>query len=466
MSTSFDVVVIGAGPGGYVAAIRAAQLGQTVAIAEPRYWGGVCLNVGCVPAKTLLRTAEVVRTVTTEADAFGISGDITVDFGAAFSRSRAVAAGRTKGVHYLMRKNGITEFSGVASFVDAGRIEVTGADGGVQQVGFASAVIATGATPRLLPGVVLSERVVTYETLIMRAQLPESLLIIGGGAIGVEFASVYRAYGVEVTIVEFLERILPNEDDDVSKELHRRLEKDGARILVSTRVTAVVDSDDHVEVQMVDATGAGTVIVAGTVLVATGFAPFTDGLALDRAGVELDDRGAIVIDDHMRTTAPNIFAIGDVTAKLQLAHVAETQGVVAAETIAGAETVPISDYRMFPRATFTTPQVASFGLTEAQARDGGGDITVSVFPFAANAKAHALGDAGGFVKLIADAEFGRLLGGHMIGPDVSELLPELTLAERFELTAEEIVRNVHTHPTLSESLLEAAHGLLGHQINL
>lgn len=461
----FDVVVLGAGPGGYTAAVRAAQLGKSVAVVEPSMWGGVCLNVGCVPAKTLLRHAEIADIVTRERERFGLVGEMTVDYGAAFSRSRQVSAGRAKGVHYLMRKHGIEEIAGTGRFRDARTIDVTASDGTRRTVRFGDAIIATGATPQALPGVGAGERVVTYETLIMRESAPASIVIVGGGAIGVEFACLLSAFGTEVTIVEFLPRVLPNEDAEVSAELEKQLRKRGIRVLTGTRVDGVEETADAVRVSVSDADGVET-MEAELALVAVGFAPRSAGLGLDVAGVRVDARGAIEIDERMRTSTERIWAIGDVTGKLQLAHVAETQGLVAAESIAGVETVPISDYRTMPRAVFGRPQVASFGLTEDQARETGAEIAVSTFPFAANAKAHALGEPEGFVKLVADARHGMLLGAHLIGPDVSELLPQLTLAAQYELSAEEIARNVHTHPTLSEAMLEAAHGVLGQPINL
>ena len=464
--THYDVVVLGAGPGGYVAAIRAAQLGLNTAIVEPKYWGGVCLNVGCIPSKALLRNAELAHIFTKEAKTFGISGEASFDFGAAYDRSRKVADGRVAGVHFLMKKNKITEIHGYGKFTGANSIEVDLNDGGTEKVEFDNAIIATGSSTRLVPGTSLSENVVTYEKQIMTKELPGSIIIAGAGAIGMEFAYVLKNYGVDVTIVEFLPRALPNEDAEVSKEIEKQYKKLGVKILTGTKVESIVDegADGSVTVT-VSKDGKSEELKADKVMQAIGFAPNVEGFGLDKAGVELTDRKAIGIDDYMRTNVPHIYAIGDVTAKLQLAHVAEAMGVVAAETIAGAETLALGDYRMMPRATFCQPQVASFGLTEAQAKDEGYDVVVSKFPFTANGKAHGLGDPTGFVKLIADKKYGELLGGHLIGPDVAELLPELTLAQKWDLTANELARNVHTHPTLSEALQECFHGLVGHMIN-
>ncbi len=462
MSSHFDVVVLGAGPGGYVAAVRAAQLGQKTAIIEEKYWGGVCLNVGCIPSKALLRNAELSHLFHTDAELFGISGDVTFDFGAAFKRSRTVADGRVKGVHFLMKKNKITEIAGWGAFTDANTIQVALADGGEETVTFDHCILATGAVTRLLPGTELSERVVTYEEQIMTADLPGSIIIAGAGAIGVEFAYVLVNYGVDVTVVEYLDRMVPLEDEEVSAELAKRYKKLGVKVLTSTRVDAIDDSGQKVRVQVTKNDEQQT-LEADKVMQAIGFAPRVEGYGLDKTGVSLTERGAVDIDDYMRTNVSSILAIGDVTAKLMLAHNAEAMGIVAAETIAGAETMAI-DYAMVPKATYCQPQIASFGYTDAQARDRGHEVKVAKFPFTANGKAHGLGDPG-FVKIVADAEHGELLGAHMIGPDVTELLPELTLAQQWDLTAAEVSRNIHAHPTLSEALKEAVHGISGHMIN-
>jgi len=462
MAKQYDVVVLGAGPGGYVAAIRAAQLGLKTAVVEKKYWGGVCLNVGCIPSKALLRNAELVHIVQKEAKTFGINieGNVTFDYGEAFRRSRKVADGRVKGVHFLMKKNKIDEIDGWATFTDANTLSI---DNG-ETITFKDCIIATGATTRLLPGTKLSERVVTYEEQILEEKLPQSVIIAGGGAIGVEFAYVMSNYGVKVTIVEFLERLVPLEDEEVSKELERNYKKAGIEVMTGTRVDAIDDSGDKVKVTVTRG-GQQQTLEADKVLQAIGFQPRVEGYGLDKTGVKLTERGAIEIDGRMRTNVPHIYAIGDVTAKLMLAHVAEAMGIIAAETIGNVETKEL-EYVMMPRATYCQPQVASFGYTETQAREKYGEIKVAKFPFTANAKAHGLGDATGFVKLIADAKYGELLGGHMIGPDVTELLPELTLAQQWELTTTELARNVHAHPTLSEAVKEALHGLAGHMINM
>jgi dihydrolipoamide dehydrogenase len=462
--THFDVVVLGAGPGGYVAAIRAAQLGKKTAIIEKQWWGGVCLNVGCIPTKALLRNAEIAHIFTKEADLFGIEGEVTFNYGKAFSRSRAVSDRMVKGVHFLMRKNKITEINGWGTFVDAHTIEVA-TDTGSETVTFDNCIIAVGATTKLLPGTQRSARVFTYEEQILSDTVPGSIVICGAGAIGTEFAYVLANYGAKVTMVEYLDRIVPNEDAEVSAELAKAYKKLGITVLTSTKVDRIEESGDGVRVTVSPAAGGvARVIEADRVLQSLGFAPRTAGYGLENTGVVLTDRGAIAIDDGMATNVPGIYAIGDVTMKLMLAHTAEAQGVVAAETIAGAETMPIN-YDMIPRATYCQPQIGSFGYTEEQAKAKGYEVKVSKFPFAANGKAHGLGDASGFVKVVADARYNEILGAHMIGPDVSELLPELTLAQQWDLTADEVGRNIHAHPSLSEALKEAVEGIAGHMIN-
>ncbi|WP_030565847.1 dihydrolipoyl dehydrogenase [Streptomyces aureocirculatus] len=466
MDERFDVVVLGAGPGGYVAAIRAAQLGKRVAVVEEKYWGGVCLNVGCIPTKALLRNAELAHLFTHEAKTYGIKveGEVSFDYGEAFRRSRTVADGRVKGVHFLMKKNKIAEFDGRGTFLDANTLQVAKSDGTTTTIGFDNCVIATGATPKLLPGTRRSERVVTYEEQILADELPRSVVIAGAGAIGIEFAYVLHNYGVKVTIVEFLDRVAPLEDADVSKELAKQYRKLGIDVLTSTRVESIDESGEQVRVTVTAKDGSQQVLEADKVLQAIGFAPNVTGYGLEATGVALTERGAIDIDGRCRTNVPHIYAIGDVTAKLMLAHTAESMGVVAAETIGDAETMEL-DYPMIPRATYSQPQIASFGWTEAQAKEKGFDVQVAKFPFQANGKAHGLGDTVGFVKIISDAAHGEIIGAHLIGPDVTELLPELTLAQQWDLTVHEVARNVHAHPTLGEAVKEAVHGLAGHMIN-
>ncbi|KQV64967.1 dihydrolipoyl dehydrogenase [Nocardioides sp. Root122] len=463
--THFDTLVLGAGPGGYVAAIRASQLGQKVAVVEDKYWGGVCLNVGCIPSKALLKNAELAHTLQHEKAKFGIEGDATMAFGPTHKRSRDVSAGIVKGVHFLMKKNKITEIDGWGTLAGRNDVDVKGKDGQTTRYTFDNLIIAAGAKVRLVPGVELSENVVTYEEQILTDQLPSSIVIGGSGAIGVEFAYVMANFGVDVTIVEFLDRMVPTEDADISKELAKHYKKLGVKVLTSTAVKGVEDTGSGVKVTVAPAAGGDEqVLEADKFLAAFGFAPRIDGYGLENVGVAVSERGAIEIDDYMRTNVPGVYAIGDCTGKMMLAHVAEAMGVVAAETINGAETMPV-DYDFVPRATYCNPQIASFGYSEAQAKEKGYDVKTASFPFTANGKAMGLGEAVGFVKVVADGEHNEIIGAHMIGPGVTELLPVLTLAQKWDLTADEVARNVFAHPTLSEAVKEAVHGIAGHMIN-
>jgi dihydrolipoamide dehydrogenase len=465
--THFDVLVLGAGPGGYVAAIRAAQLGKSVAVVEDKYWGGVCLNVGCIPSKALLKNAELAHVLTHEKEKFGIEGDATMSFGPTHARSRQVSAGIVKGVHYLMKKNKITEIDGWGTLTGPKSVDVKDHDGATTSYTFDNLIIAAGATVRSVPGVTPNgKNIVTYEEQILDADLPKSIIIGGSGAIGVEFAYVLKNFGVDVTIIEFLDRMVPTEDAEVSKELARHYKKLGVKVLTSTAVKGAEDTGSGVRVRIAPAAGGEEqVLEADKFLAAFGFAPRVEGYGLENAGVELTQRKAIAVDGRGRTNVEGVYAIGDCTGKFMLAHVAEAMGIVAAETIADAETMEIN-FDMIPRATYCQPQIASFGYTEQQAKDKGYDVKVASFPFSANGKAQGLGDAVGFVKIVADAEHNELLGAHMIGPDVTEQLPALTLAQQWDLTADEIARNVFAHPTLSEAVKEAIHGIAGHMINL
>ena len=461
----FDVLVLGAGPGGYVAAIRAAQLGKSVAVVEEKYWGGVCLNVGCIPSKALLKNAELAHVLTHEKDKFGIEGDATMSYAPTHKRSRQVSAGIVKGVHFLMKKNKITEIDGWGTLTGPTSLDVKNKDGETTSYTCDDLILATGATVRLVPGVTLSDNVVTYEEQILDESLPGSIIIGGSGAIGVEFAYVMKNFGVDVTIVEFVDRMVPTEDAAVSKELAKHYKKLGVKVLTSTAVKNVEDTGSGVKVTVAPAGGGDEeVLEADKFLAAFGFAPRLEGYGLDATGVETTERGAIAIDGRGRTNVEHVYAIGDVTGKLMLAHVAEAMGIVAAETIAGAETMEIN-FDMIPRATFCQPQIASFGYSEDQAKEKGYDVKTSTFPFSANGKAQGLGDTAGFVKIVADAEHNEIIGAHLIGPDVTELLPVLTLAQQWDLTADEVARNVFAHPSLGESVKEAIHGIAGHMIN-
>ncbi|QYJ04354.1 dihydrolipoyl dehydrogenase [Nocardioides panacisoli] len=466
MSTHYDVLVLGAGPGGYVAAIRAAQLGKSVAVVEKQYWGGVCLNVGCIPSKALLKNAEISHMLTHEKKKFGIEGDATMAYGPTHERSRKVSAGIVKGVHFLMKKNKITEIDGWGTLTGPKSIDVEADDGSVSSYTCDDLIIAAGATSRLLPGVELSENVVTYEEQILDDQLPDSIIIGGSGAIGVEFAYVMKNFGVDVTIVEFLDRMVPTEDADVSKELAKQYKKLGVNVMTSTAVKGVEDTGKGVKVTVAPADGGEEqVLEADRFLSAFGFAPRVEGYGLEATGVTVNDRGAIEIDDYCRTGVDGVYAIGDCTGKLMLAHTADAMGFVAAETIAGVETMPV-EYDFIPRATYCQPQIGSFGYSEEQAKEKGYDVKTASFPFSANGKAAGMGESVGFVKVVADAEHNEIIGAHMIGPEVTELLPVLTLAQKWDLTADEVGRNVFAHPTLTEGIKEAIHGIGGHMIHL
>jgi dihydrolipoamide dehydrogenase len=462
----YDVVVIGAGPGGYVCAIRAAQLGKKTAIVDREWLGGVCLNVGCIPSKALLRNAELAYILRKRAADFGLHLEgLTLDYAVAVKRSRQVSDRLVKGVGFLMKKNKIDVHMGEATFTSSTTLKLLSPDGSATELRAKDIVIATGASAMSLPGVeVDGARVLSYRDAILQESLPKSVVIVGAGAVGLEFATLWNGYGAEVTLVEMLPRIAPLEDEEVSKELTKEFGKRGIQVLAGTRVESVESLKTKVKVK-VSGEGGGQTLDAEQALIAIGFRPNTRGLGLAEIGVSLDGRGMVSVDERMATNVPGIWAIGDVTGKLMLAHVASAMGIVCAENIAGAESRTL-DYRMLPRATYSQPQVASFGLTEAQAKEEGHSVKVGRFPFQANGKALGLGDYTGWVKLITDSQYGEILGAHLIGPEVTELLPELTLAQMMELTPAEIARNVHAHPTLSEALMEAAHGAEGHPIHI
>ncbi len=462
-STTYDVAIVGAGPGGYVCAIRAAQLGLKVALVERELIGGVCLNWGCIPTKALLRNAEVISLLRRGKEfGFTVQG-FEADFGAAVDRSRRISQRLVKGIALLMRKNGIQVIEGTGTLVSPTRIEVTLNAGGKRTLKARHLVVATGGQARTIPGIQPDgERVLTYREAIVLRKLPTSAVIVGAGPIGMEFAHVWSTYGTQVTVVEMLPHALPLEDEEVSREVERAFKRRKVQLLTSARVQAVERTTAGVRVRVAQEEDQ-RVLEAERALIAIGVQPNTGGLGLEKIGLKLE-RGNVVVDDHMRTTVPGVYAIGDVTGKLALAHVASTQGIVAAETIAGVETTTL-DYEAIPRCTYCQPQVASFGLTESQARERGYEVAVGKFPFRPNGKALALGDYDGFVKIVTDAASGEILGSHLVGPEVTELLPELVLARDWELTPEEIARTVHAHPTLSEVLMEAAHDVFGEAIH-
>lgn len=464
--SEYDVIVIGAGPGGYVCAIRAAQLGLKTAIIDKQWLGGVCLNVGCIPSKALLKNAEVAHTLRERGKELGFSFEnLTLDFSVAVKRSRQVSDRLTKGVGFLMKKNKIDVHMGAARLTARDTVAVTDAEGKISELKAKNIVVATGASVAVPPGWTIDgEKVVTYLEAILQEKLPKSAIVIGAGAIGVEFATVWNSYGVEVTIVEMLPRLVPLEDEEIGTELGKAFQKRKITSLVGHKVLSLQATESGVEVKVSGEKGEKT-LQAEQALVAIGFKPNGRGLGLEELGIKLTERGAVEIDERMATNIPGIWAIGDVTAKLMLAHVGSAQGIVCAENIAGVETVKLN-YEMMPRATYCQPQVASFGLTEAQAKERGYEVKVGRFPFQANGKALGLGESAGWVKILTDAKYGEILGAHLIGPEVTELLPELTLAQMMELTPAEIARNVHAHPTLSEALMEAAHGAEGHAIHI
>jgi dihydrolipoamide dehydrogenase len=464
--SDYDVVVVGAGPGGYVCAIRAAQLGLKTAIVDKQWLGGVCLNVGCIPSKALLKNADIAHTLRERGKELGFSFEnLKLDYGVAVKRSRQVSDRLVKGVGFLMKKHKIDVVMGTAKLTARDTIQVTDDEGKSSELRAKNVVIATGASVAVPQGWKIDgEKIVTYLEAILQEKLPKSVIIIGAGAIGVEFATIWHSYGTEVTIVEMLPRIVPLEDEEVSEELSKSFRRRKINLLTGNPVKEIQTTDKGVMVKVSTEQGEKT-LEAEQALVAIGFRPNSRGFGLEELGVKLNERGAVEIDERMATNIPGIWAIGDVTAKLMLAHVASAQGIVCAENIAGAETIQIN-YEMMPRATFCNPQVASFGLSEAQARERGYEVKVGRFPYQANGKALGLGEANGWAKLITDAKYGEILGGHLIGPEVTELLPELTLAQMMEITTHEVARNVHSHPTLSEALMEAAEGAAGHSINI
>jgi dihydrolipoamide dehydrogenase len=428
--------------------------------------GGVCLNVGCIPSKALLRNAEIAHTLRERGKEFGFSFEnLKLDYGVAAKRSRQVSDRLVKGVGFLMKKNNIAVYMGAAKLTAKDMLAVTDKDSKVMELKAKNIIVATGASAAV-PGAwkVDGEKVVTYLEAILQEKLPKAVIVIGSGAIGVEFSTVWNSYGVDVTIVEMLPHLVPLEDEEISKELEKEFKKRGIKALIGHKVEAVETTAAGVKVT-VSADDQTKILEAEQALVAIGFRPNSKGLGLEEVGVKINERGFVEINEKMATNVPGIYAIGDVTGKLMLAHVGSAMGIVAAENIAGAETVTL-DYEMMPRATYCQPQIASFGMTEAQARERGYEVKIGRFPFQPNGKALGLGDYAGFAKLVVDAKYGEILGAHLIGPEVTELLPELTLAHMMELTPAEIARNVHAHPTLSEVLMEAAHGAEGHSIHI
>ena len=461
MDSEYDLVVVGAGPGGYVAAIRAGQLGLKTAIVEREALGGVCLNWGCIPSKALLKNAEVVSYFH-RAEEFGLSFDnFHADYGAAVDRSRKVVDRSVRGVAYLLRKNKVDHISGEGKLTAKGTVTVS-PEG--TTLNAKSVILATGSRPRSVPSLPIDgDKVISSRESIVLKDLPKSLVIVGAGAIGVEFAYLYHVYGVEVTLVEWLPRLVPAEDAEISQQLERSFSRRGINIMTGAGVTGLEQSAGGLKVK-VEKDGVEQAIPCDKVLVAIGVQPNSEGLGLEELGIETSN-GNILVDDNMATNVPGVFAIGDVTGKMALAHVATAQGVAAAEHIAGRETQPL-DYSLMPRATYCQPQIASFGLSEEEAQEQGYDVKVGRFNVQANGKALAMGETEGMVKLVVNAKYGELLGGHMIGPEVTELLGELALTKLLEGTSLELGWAVHPHPTISEMLKEAALDAQGRALHM
>ena len=456
----YDVAIIGGGPGGYVAAIRAAQLGLKAAVVEEERLGGLCLNWGCIPSKALLWNAELVH-LFRDSDQFGITYDaLRIDMGKAIDRSRQVVDRMVKGVEFLLKKNKVAVVEGRGSLKSAHEIAVEPAGDVVEAE---QIIIATGAHARSLPGLEIDGRtVITSREALELRETPEAIVIVGGGPIGVEFAYYYRAYGAQVTVVEMLDHLVPLEDEEISRQLERSFKKQQIGYLTGAKVAGVATANGRATVTVTTASGDQE-LTADKVLVGIGMAANTDGLGLESVGVELDG-GFIRIDEQMRTNVANVYAIGDVTGKLPLAHVASAQGVIAVERIAGREP-PTLEYEKMPRCTYCQPQVASLGLTEAQARERGLDVKIGVFPYRGNGKAIAMERTDGLVKLVSDAATGEIVGYHMIGQDATELLAEASLGSVLETTPRELGWAVHAHPTLSEVVKEAALAVNGEAIH-
>jgi dihydrolipoamide dehydrogenase len=473
LANTYDVVVIGAGTGGYVAAIRAAQLGKTVAVVErQKALGGTCLIWGCIPTKALLEHAHALKIVQ-NATEWGVTfGDAkpspSIEMGQVHTRKDKIVNGLTKGIEFLFKKNKIAWIKGTARLAGRGAVEIV--DGDKQPLQAREIVVATGSTPRSVPGIAIDrKRIITSDEAIHLKSVPKSLVIMGSGAVGVEFASIYRRFGSDVTIIELLPRLVPVEDEAVSAELEKSFKKQGIKVLTGTKVTKATATSAGVELEAQDAAGAMQSIDAEILLVATGRAPVTTGLGAEELGIEMD-RGYIKVDELYRTSVPNISAIGDVItlgkgAHPQLAHVSSMEGIVTAERLAGRDVRPLN-YDHVPGCTYCDPEIGSVGLTEAEAKNRKYDVRIGTFPFGVLGRAKMAGEAEGFVKIVADRKYDEVLGVHMIGPRSTELIAEAVLALRLECTVEELIRTIHAHPTFSEAVGEAAHAVHGAAIHI
>jgi dihydrolipoamide dehydrogenase len=461
----YDVLIIGTGPGGYVAAIRAAQLGLKTGVIERESLGGICLNWGCIPTKSLLKSAQVLDYFK-HAEEYGIKveGTVKPDFTAVVKRSRGVAEGMSKGVQFLLKKNKVEVITGTGKLVSAGKVEVTAGDGKIESYEAAHIIIATGARSRELPNLKQDgKKIIGYREAMTLPKLPDSIIVVGSGAIGSEFASFYNSMGSKVTLVEFLPNVVPIEDEEVSKQLERTFKKAGMTVLTSSNVKSVDTSGKLCKVKIVTPKGEEE-HEAEIVLSAVGIAPNTENIGLEALGIEMD-KGKIKVDDYYQTNVKGIYAIGDVVHGPALAHVASAEGIVCVEKIAGKNPEPV-DYKNIPGCTYTNPEVASVGMTEKAAKEAGYEIKVGKFPYTASGKASAAGAKDGFVKLIFDAKYGELLGAHLIGYNVTELIAELVVARKLETTGHELIKAIHPHPTMSEAIMEAAAAAYGEVIHL
>ena len=463
---NFDVILIGSGPGGYVAAIRAAQLGLSAACVEYEELGGVCLNVGCIPTKALLSSALLV-TQLKKAKQHGIQlGDMQIDLAPAQKRSRSVAGRLTRGIGHLFKKNGVTYIQGYGRLAGGGTVEVRDGDGAPTRYHGRNVIIATGSRPRDIPVLVIDgERVWSSTHALFQDEAPARLVIVGAGAVGIEFADIYAAYGSKVTVVEMLDRILPVEDEEVSDAVARSYKRRGMEILTSTALQNTEIHDSGVRLTVKDGAGEERTLEADYVLSAVGRVPNTGDIGLEKAGVSTTGGGFVEVNEHMETSVPGIFAIGDCAGAPLLAHKGSHEGIVAVEHIAGAAHGTV-DYGNIPNCTYCHPEVASVGLTEAQAREAGHDIEVGKFPWVGNGRALAAGDSEGFLKVIRDKRYSEILGAHIVGPGATELIAEFVVGRHLEATVEEMEKAMHPHPTLSEAVAEGALSALGRAIHI